>query len=60
MKQDNMNIANAELILNIKYQDVKVKEFMQIGCDWGEGIFVFILIIPKKLLPFKIKADKIK
>ena len=46
------DIAFKELNLNIKAQDVKVKEPMIVGYEYDEGIYVFILVIPNKLLKF--------
>jgi hypothetical protein len=59
MKEQENDIASQELNLNIINQDIQVKEFTQIGYEWDKGIFVFILMIPTKMLGFKIKANKI-
>jgi len=47
MKTD---IAMKELHLNIKHQDIQVKEFTKIGYQFDEKVYVFVLIFP---FPFK-------
>ena len=39
--------AFKELDLNIKHQGINKNEFMQIGYQYDEGQFVFMLIFPK-------------
>lgn len=47
------DIATKELWLNIKHQNIKVKEFMQIGYEFDEGRYVFMLLIPIPIKPRK-------
>lgn len=42
--------AFKELFLNIKHQNIKINEFITIGYEYDKGIYVFTLIIPKKML----------
>jgi len=47
------NLSMQELYLNIKHQNIQVKEFTQVGYEWDEGVFIIMLMIPKKLFPLK-------
>lgn len=59
-KNNSNEIASKELNLNIVNQKIQVKDFKTIGCEWDEGIFVFMLMIPKKMLGFKIKSGRME
>lgn len=49
------DIAMKELDLNIKNQNIQVKEFTTLGYVWNKGIFVFTMIFPKNLFKKIIK-----
>jgi hypothetical protein len=57
---NNDEIATKELNLNIINQKVQVTDFTQIGYEWDKGVYVFILLIPNKMLGFKPKAGRLK
>lgn len=44
--------AMKELDLNIKYQNIQVKEFTKIGYEYDKGIYVFLLLFPLNQFPF--------
>lgn len=51
----NIDIASEELFLNIKNQNINVKEITHVGYEWDESILIFQIMIPKNLLGFKLK-----
>ena len=55
MKKEKKDISFKELELNIKHQNIQVKEFTQIGYEFDDGVYVFTLMIPFKELGFKLR-----
>ena len=53
----NNSIAQQELWLNIKKQNIQVKEFTQVGYEFDENTAVFVLILP---FPIKSIFNKLK
>ena len=41
-----MDIPMEEFMLNIKYQNIQVKDVRLVGYEWDKGIFVFTIIHP--------------
>ena len=58
---EQFETAQQELNLNIKHQNIQVKEFAKIGYEFDKGIYIFVLMFPKKLLEIcGIKHFKLK
>jgi len=49
IKMKNESIAFKELELNIKHQNIQVDEFTQIGYEFDDGVYVFMLLFPFNL-----------
>lgn len=52
------DIAMEELFLNIKHQDIQVKEFMKVGYEWDDKTLAFVLMFPKKIFPFRLEMKR--
>ena len=49
----NNETAQQELELNIKHQNIKPKDHLQVGYEFEEGIYVFLLLLNLKGLKIK-------
>jgi len=50
---NKQEISMKEFDLNLKHQNIIIKDFMTIGYEFERGVYIFGLLIPKKLLNIK-------